>query len=195
VGGFLLFYGRKAVAEAVFPLGFLLLMIPASEAVLSWATRLLKAGSAEGVSTLFTLTGTPHYREGFVFTLSTIAIEIADECSGIRSSIALLLTALLIGHWWLRSFWAKTLLIAAVLPLAILKNAVRIASLSFLAVHMDPGFVTGGRLHNDGGIVFFLLALGLLSPIVAVLRRLENSVRKCDPPLRGVAPIEATETN
>jgi exosortase/archaeosortase family protein len=113
---------------------------------------------------------------------------VADACSGIRSGIALILTALLAGHMFLRSPWKKALLVAAVLPIAVLKNGLRIVSLSLLAIHVDPG-ILAGRLHNDGGIAFFLLALTLLLPILGLLRRWDSGSR-----LRGattLAPLKS----
>jgi exosortase/archaeosortase family protein len=50
----------------------------------------------------------------------------------------------------------------------ILKNGVRIAVLTLLAIHVDPSFLFG-RLHRDGGVVFFLLGLALLLPVLWVL--------------------------
>jgi exosortase len=172
VGGFLLFYGGEACRAVLFPLLFLAFMIPMPNALLDGATLALKTGSREVVSGLFTLTGTPYHREGFVFSLPTVAIEIADECSGIRSSIALLLTTLLAGHMFLKTSWKKAVLLAAVLPMVVIKNGIRIVSLTLLAVHVDPGFLTG-QLHHEGGFVFFLIAVALLAPVLAILCRSE----------------------
>ena len=174
VGGFLLCYGLEAFRAALFPLLLLGFMIPMPRTLLDGATLFLKRGSTETVDGLFTLTGTPYYREGFVFSLPTFAIEIADECSGIRSSIALLLTSLLAGHMFLTSAWKKAILVVAIFPVTILKNGIRIVSLSLLAMHVDPGFLTG-QLHREGGIVFFLLALAILAPILALLRSSETA--------------------
>ena len=168
-GGFLLFYGRGAARRALFPLLFLVCTIPIPAAVLAGAVQVLKVGSTEAVAGLFTLTGTVHHRDEFVFSLPGVAIEIADECSGIRSSIGLLLTSLLAGHVFLKNAWTKSVLILAVVPMAILKNAIRIVVLTLLSIHVDPGFLTG-QLHHEGGIVFFLLALVLMTPILALLR-------------------------
>ena len=172
-GGFLFQYGRAAFRRAMFPVLFLGLMIPIPNVMLDAAVLLLKTGSTETVGALFTLTGTPYYREGFVFALPNVVIEVADECSGIRSSIGLLLTSLLAGHLYLRTGWKKFLFVVAVIPLAIFKNGVRIVSLSLLSLHVDPGFLTG-QLHHEGGVVFFLLALGLLAPVVLLLERSET---------------------
>jgi exosortase len=177
VGGFLVSYGWDAVRAALFPLLFLVFMIPIPRSLLDAATLFLKTGSAEAVAGLFTLTGTPYYREAFVFSMPRVAIEIADECSGIRSSIALLLTSLLAGHLFLRTGWKQALLVAVVVPMAIVKNSIRIVSLSLLASYVDPGFLNG-QLHHEGGIVFFLITLALLAPLFVLLVNSETALTK-----------------
>jgi exosortase len=172
LGGVLFMFGPATFRAELFPLLFLGFTIPFPEALIERATYFLKTGSAELVEGLFTLTRTPYYRDGFQFALPSFAIQIADECSGIRSSIALLLTALLAGHMFLRSGWKRALLVALVLPLALVKNAIRIVSLSLLAMYVNPSFLTG-QLHHEGGIVFFLIALALVSPFFTLLRTSE----------------------
>jgi exosortase len=175
IGGFLLSYGWNAFRAALFPLLFLGFMVPIPNVLLDPVILFLKTGSREAVAGLFMLTGTPYHREGFVFALPRFVIEIADECSGIRSSMALLLTSLLAGHMFLRTGWKKALLVAAIFPMAMLKNGVRIVSLSLLASYVDPGFLTG-QLHHEGGIVFFLLSLVLLTPLFALLCSSETAL-------------------
>jgi exosortase len=172
VGGFLLIFGWRAFRAARFPLAFLAFTIPMPGILLDGVTELLKRGSTEVVAALLALTPIPFHREGFVFSMPTLSIEVADACSGIRSSIALVLTALLTGHMFLESGWKKALLVLAILPISLLKNGVRIVSLSLLATYVDPAFLVG-RLHHDGGIVFFLLALAMLLPVLTILRRSE----------------------
>jgi exosortase len=187
IGLFALVYGRAAARAAQFPLLFLVFTVPIPAVLLEGTIAFLKRGSAEAVAGLFAMTGTPFHRQGFVFSLPTIAIEIADECSGIRSSIALLLTSLLAGDAFLRSPWRKALLVLAIVPVTIFKNAVRIVGLSLLSIHVNPSFLTG-QLHHDGGIVFFLMALAILAPVLAILRRGE-----VDRPRRPVTPAPAAE--
>jgi exosortase len=177
IGGFLLCYGRNAFRAALFPLLFLGFMIPLPGALLDGVTGVLKTGSAQTVAGLFTLTGTLYHREGYLFAFPQFAIEIADECSGIRSSIALLLTTLLAGHMFLQSGWKKVLLAALVVPFAMVKNGIRIVSLTLLAMHVDPSFLTG-QLHHEGGFVFFLLTLAMLAPLLVVLHNSETALIK-----------------
>jgi exosortase len=170
VAGFAAVFGGASTRMACFPLFFLGFMIPPPPALIESASHLLKAGSAEAVAVLFTAIGMPYFRDGYVFELPAVAIRVADECSGIRSSIALILTSLLAGYAMLPGVWRTGVLVVAAVAITILKNGVRIVSLSWLATYVDPGFLTG-RLHRDGGVAFFLLGVALLSLILAVLRR------------------------
>lgn len=173
VGGFLASYGLPAVREAAFPLLFLLLMIPLPEQFLNWTIELLQRGSTEISYLLFNLVGVPALKQGFVISVPGISIEVAAECSGIRSSLALLITCLLAAHLYLRTPWKIAVFILLVLPLSIIKNGIRIVTLTLLSLYVDPRFLTGS-LHRDGGFVFFLLALLLLFPVFLALERSER---------------------
>jgi len=173
VAGFALFFGKIALKAARFPLLFLLLMIPPPNFLLDRIIYLLQEGSALITGALFDLFRVPALREGLVFHLARVDIEVAKECSGIRSSMALLILALLISHFRLKSFWCKTLFVACGLFMMILKNGIRIATLTLLAMYVDPNFLFG-RLHRQGGVVFFVLALLLLLPLLFVLQRWES---------------------
>jgi len=119
---------------------------------------------------LFDLLGVPVYAKVFVFHLARVNIEVAKECSGIRSSMALVILALLVAHFRLRSFWKKALFLICGLLMMVLKNGIRIVSLTLLAIHVDPSFLYG-RLHHQGGVVFFLISLLLLAPLLWLLQR------------------------
>ena len=174
---FALCYGSASFQAAAFPLLFLLLMVPVPELLLGRIISALQEGSAALAHGLFKLSGVPTYRDGFYFTLPGLTIEVAEECSGIRSSIALFVTSLLAGHLSLRTGWGRLSLILLVIPLALLKNAVRIVVITLLGLYVDRGFLTG-YLHHRGGIVFFLFSVALLVIVLGVLQRLEDRNRR-----------------
>jgi len=173
IGGFAFFFGRDAARAARFPLFFLVLAVPLPKFLLAHVVHALQSGSAAIVGAIFEVTGTPFLREGFVFQLGRISIEIAEECSGIRSSVAVLILALLAAHFYLRSFWKQAVFVACSLLIMIVKNGVRIATLTFLSIYVNPAFLFG-RLHRDGGVVFFLFGMVLLLPVLWGLQRGEN---------------------
>jgi exosortase len=172
MGGFLICYGYRAWRAAIFPLLFLLLMVPLPEPVLDRTIYLLQVGSTSLSFWLFKLVGVPVFRQGFLLSVPGQTIEVAKACSGIRSSIALLITCLLAAHLFLRTPWKILLFIVLVFPVSIVKNAIRIVTLTLLGVYVDPSFLRGS-LHHDGGFVFFLLALALLFPVLLLLQKSE----------------------
>ena len=121
---------------------------------------------------IFHLTGTPAVRDGMFFAVPGVIIEITRECSGIRSTIATLITCLLAGYLILQGTRNRAVLLLVAVPVVILKNGIRISTLTLLAVHVDPAFLDG-RLHHDGGVVFFLTGLALLLPVLWGLHRTE----------------------
>jgi exosortase len=170
VAGFIFFYGRAAFRAGSFALLFLLLMAPLPDPLLNWIIRGLQEGSTQIAYLIFQATGTPVLRHGFQLSLPTVTIEVAQECSSIRSSMALFVTILLAGHLYLRSGWKKLILALLVFPLSLVKNGIRIATLTLLSIYVDPSFLTG-KLHSRGGFVFFALALLILLPLFLWMER------------------------
>ena len=167
---FALCYGVRALRAAMFPVLFLLLMAPIPSDLMEKGIVILQTGSTIMAHALFKLAGVPIYRHGFVFDLPGISLEVAEECSSIHSAWALFIVSLLVGHVLLRSLWSKALLGALTVPIAVFGNAVRIFSLWYLSVHVDPGFLFG-RLHHNGGILFAMLPLAILLTCAFVLRK------------------------
>lgn len=173
IGGFIFFYGIKAFKIASFPLLFLIFMVPIPSRALEAIIFLLTSGSAEAAYGFFKLTGVPVLREGFSFQLPGLSITVAKECSGINSSIALLVTSIVAGKLFLRTGWRKLVLALSIFPIAILKNGMRIAVLSLWGSYVDKRILVG-ELHESGGIPFFIVALLMLVPILWLLRRSEE---------------------
>ena len=169
-GAFGFFFGESALRKAYFPMAFLVFAIPLPPQLFSEFIAVLQRGSADAVGVAFHFIGVPFVRHGFDFALPGLTIEVADECSGVRSTLALFMTAAIAGHLWLRSVPRTLLLCIAMIPVAIAKNAMRIALLSWLAVYVNPA-VLFGPLHRYGGIPFFGLGLVMMGLILLLLQR------------------------
>ena len=173
LAGFACIFGKEALKNGSFPLLFLFLTVPLPGFLLDRVVYLLQTGSTDVTAVIFHLLRVPAVREGFVFYFGGFTIEVARECSGIRSSLALLILTLLAGHLLLHTFWRQTVFVVAGVVIMVVKNGIRIATLSILAAYVDPRFLTGD-LHHKGGIVFFLLGLGFLWPVYWLLVRSED---------------------
>lgn len=170
-GAFLLCYGPRPLKSAAFPALFLLLAIPVPAAAVEKVSFALQAASAELSHALFRLLGVPVFRQGHVFALPGLTIEVAEECSGIRSTTALIISSILAGYVFLRSGWRRLSLVLVTAFVAVFKNALRIVFLATMSVYVDPGFLHGMLHHRYGGTVFSLVALAMIAPVFLVLRR------------------------
>jgi len=173
IGLVTLFFGVSVVRQFLFPLIFLFVIVPVPQVLVDKCIVALQVGSTEVTFTLFRWSGVPVLKSGFVLTFSTLDIEVAKQCSGIRSSIILLISSLVLAHLYLRSYWGKILLVLAVVPISIAKNALRIFVLSMLGMKVNPAFLYG-RLHRNGGVVFFLLALAGLAVVIKAVNKCEK---------------------
>jgi exosortase len=171
-GGFL-FLGSQWMAAAAFPVGFLIFMVPLPDAVVYRVEMFSIVASADVSAMMFRATGTPLLRDGQVFALPGMVLQIAQECSGIHSSWVLFITSLVASHLFLDSRWRRSLLVLFVIPLAIVRNSVRILTIGLLCVHVGPHMIDS-FIHRRGGPIFFALSLIPLFMLLVWLRRQER---------------------
>ncbi len=166
----LFFLGRKWMWEAAFPAAFLLFIIPLPDRAVDLLETGSKLASAEAANLFFELTGTPILRDGTIFQLPGIVLEVAQECSGIRSSWVLFITSILASNIFLKSQWRRAALVVFVIPLGIIRNGLRILVIGLLCVHVGPHMIHS-VIHRRGGPLFFALSLVPLFLFLWWLRR------------------------
>jgi exosortase C (VPDSG-CTERM-specific) len=174
-GGFF-FFGRAWMQAAAFPLAYLIFMVPMPHPMRNALELASKSASAEVANLLFRLSNVPFLRAGAVFQLPNITIEVAQECSGIRSSWVLLMTSILAANLFLKTSWRRFALVAFVIPLAILRNGFRILVIGLLCVNVGPQMIHS-VIHRRGGPVFFVLSLIPLLLLLWWLQRGETRTR------------------
>jgi exosortase C (VPDSG-CTERM-specific) len=168
-GGFV-FLGRKWMTAAAFPFAFLIFMVPLPDIVADWLGTASKLASAEVAALFFGIAGTPMLRDATVFQLPGIAIQVAQECSGIRSSWVLFITSVLASYLFLKHPWRRAVFIAFVIPLGIVRNGFRVLVIGLLCVHVGPHMIHS-VIHKNGGPIFFVLSLIPLFLFLWWLRR------------------------
>ncbi len=171
---FLLCFGVRSFRAALYPLSCLFLAIPYP---VTWMDRIatsLQYGSANVSYAILRVTGLPVFRHGLVFSLPGLDFEVAPECSGIHSSIALLMITLIGAYFYLRSGWSRLALILLTVPIVLVKNAVRIVVLAILGAYVDRVYIDGPLHHRYGGLVFSVLGALLFVLVLAGLQYLER---------------------
>jgi exosortase C (VPDSG-CTERM-specific) len=174
-GGFF-FFGRAWMRSATFPLAYLLFMVPMPDSMRDALELASKSASAEVANIFFHLSGTPFLREGAVFQLPNITIQVAQECSGIRSSLVLVMTSILAANLFLKTSWRRVVLVAFVIPLGILRNGFRILVIGLLCANVGPQMIHS-PIHTRGGPLFFVLSLIPFLLLLWLLTRSETRSR------------------
>jgi exosortase len=174
IGSFIAVYGVRAFKKARFPLLFLVFTIPLPMFLLEGIVTALQLASAEAADIVFRLTGVSYHRSGLVFEFPNVAVRVAEECSGIRSSLSLFILSIVTGYLFLRTFSRRVILALAIFPITVVKNGFRIVTITLLANYVDMRFLTNHWIHSSGGIPFFAVAMGMFIPLVWALRRTEK---------------------
>jgi exosortase len=188
IGAFIVSFGTRAFRHALFPLFFLFWIVPIPQVVLNPIIRVLQEGSVASARLLFGFAGVPSARDGTQITIPGLTVEVAAECSSIRSSLMLVVTTMVLAQVSLRSAWRKALVIAVAIPLSVAKNGLRIFVLAMLTTRVDRSFITG-RLHHQGGIIYFLIALASIILLIWIAQLTEKKSR-----LLAADSLELAET-
>ena len=165
-------FGPATLRAIAFPLVFLIFVVPFPGFLVDAIETLLQQASALTADLFFTFTGMTFLRDGLLFQLPGIRLQVAPECSGIHSSLVLFITSLVAGRLFLNKFSNRVLLAVAVIPLGILRNAFRIWSIGELCVHISPQMIDS-PIHHHGGPIFFIVSLVPLFLLLYYQRRSE----------------------
>jgi len=184
IGSFVFCFGGKVFRQTLFPLLFLLWLIPMPEFALNRVIELLQQDTASCARGLFTIVSVPVTQNGTAVTVPGLTVEVAEECSSIRSSMVLIVTSMVMSYLLLHSFWGRTIVTLAAIPLSAVKNGVRVFTLEGLAAYVNPA-ILNSPLHHQGGVLFLAIALAAVFGLIAILSRLE---RKGAPPIGANAP-------
>jgi exosortase len=177
--------GWKHLKLLLFPIAFLLLMIPVPAIILNqiaFPLQLLASRFGEMALVLFRV---PVLREGNVIHLANTSLEVAEACSGLRSLISLLTLAIVYGYFTDSRLWVRMTLVFGIVPIAIVANGIRVAGTG-IAAHFYGAQAAQGFFHSFSGWIIFIAAFVM----IFVLHRIIVWMA----PTRASGPAAASET-
>lgn len=156
-----------------FPIAYLIFMVPLPDAWIEPVIlRLRLFVTSAAVATLH-LAGFPVIREGNVIGLpGGESLFVADACSGVTSLITLTPLAVLVAYLTEHQRWRQVVLVASVLPIALLFNLVRVLGTVVAAEHVGAEQATSGSVHSVAGLLTYAVGCVALLGVGALLRRL-----------------------
>jgi len=157
--------GRRRVRALIFPIAFLLFMVPIPP---DWFTPLavqlllFVSWASEGVLGVL---GVEVLRQGNVIVLeSGASLMVAEACSGLTAILTLLPIAVLVAYLSPLSSARRVTLVALALPIAMGANLLRVVFTVLAAQIWDAGTITADPWHTLAGLLIYAIAcLGLLA--------------------------------
>jgi exosortase len=184
VGIVLFLFGWKRLRVLVFPLAFLLLMIPLPAILFNQIAFPLQLWASQVGELAITAANVPVLREGNLLVLPNTTLEVAEACSGIRSLVSLLTLGIVFGYFADTRPWVRTLIALSTIPVAILSNGMRVAGTGIAAQRFGTA-AAEGFFHEFSGWLLFVVAFLMMLGLQRLL------LRAIPPPRPGIATAGA----
>jgi len=160
-GAIVFFVGWSMLRAVLFPLCFLVLMVPIPAIVFSQITLPLQILASKLAAGTLPICGVPVLREGNIINLPAMPLEVAQACSGIRSLMSLTTLAIMYGYLVERRVWVRVALALASIPIAVAANGLRIVGTGLIVQYWDPEKAEG-FFHLFSGWLVFVFSLLML---------------------------------
>jgi len=175
LGGIILFLlGKEFYKTLLFPIVFLIFMIPIPSVLMDRITFPMQLFASKVAAKSLYLIGIPALREGNIILMANTSLEVAEACSGIRSLISLLALSVVFAYFSQKTTLKRVLLILSTFPIAIIANAARVTGTGILAHHYGDK-VAQGFFHGFSGWILFVVAFVCLFLLGAMLSRMKKS--------------------
>jgi len=173
-----LLFGPAMLRAAAFPLAYLLLMVPAGEALIPPLVEFTADFTVGAVQ----LIGIPVHREGTYFSLPTGDWSVVEGCSGLRYLIASFTLGTLYAYLTYRTPWKRVVFSLAAIVVPIIANGVRATMIVLIAHYSDMKLALGVD-HFIYGWVWFGIVM-LIMFWVGLIWREDDDAERERPPAR-----------
>jgi exosortase len=171
VGCILFLWGSAMLRALAYPLLLLPLMIPFP--FYDRLTLPLQFIASMLAENFLTVLGYSVLREGNILHMPTQTLSVAEACSGLRSIYALTFLTLTYAYFFAPRSRARWILIAAILPVAIVVNALRVTLTAIMGTYNRAW--TEGTYHEVLGWSVFVFAFLILLGLNTVLKKFQHS--------------------
>ena len=176
--GLVLFnYGWGVFRIVLFPILFLLFMVPVPDTLLGLVGFPLQLFVSNVSARLIDFYGLPVYVEGNLLHFARYSFEVTEACSGIRSLVSFLAIGALFAYLEGGTWWKSVVLALSTVPLAIVVNLTRVTGTGIVANYFGPK-VAQGFLHDFSGFAVFGCGILLIMGEAWILKKLNLPVRE-----------------
>ena len=169
-------WGVEGLRRMAFPLGFLLFMVPLPGGWVNPLVVELQTLASRAAELALHAFGVDLVREGNVIRLPGVGeLFVAEACSGITSLLSLIPIGVLLARFTQPPGWRRVALVVAVVPAALVCNALRVIGTVLAADAWGVERATSGSLHEMAGLLTSAGAVLLVVAFGAILSRLAGA--------------------
>jgi exosortase len=165
--------GTEVCRRVVFPLAFLLFMVPLPAVVFNAIAFPLQNLAAHNAEWVLDRLGTPVLRDGNIIHLTDVTLGVTEACSGIRSLISLLALAVAWAYLTLPGVGSMIVLVVSAVPVTVVANAGRVVLTGLIGQYFGVVYAQG-FFHSFSGWIIFLFAFVCLLAVHQLLRFLSS---------------------
>ncbi|MDX1765035.1 MAG: exosortase/archaeosortase family protein [bacterium] len=169
LGMLLTLWGKRGARTLLLPVLYLIFMIPLPYIVYNAVAFPMKLFATQWSVFFLDLLRISAYREGNIIHLPNTTLEVANACSGLRSLMSLITFGVVFAYVAQKTKLTRAILIAAILPIAIVANIIRIIVTALLAHYKGPE-TADGFLHDASGAIVYTVATLMVFGVNEVLR-------------------------
>lgn len=164
-------FGATALKSLLFPLLFLLCMVPLPKVLLIAITFKLKMIAAHCAVMAVQFMHVPVQRAGSILYLPQGVLTVENECSGINSLISLLTLSVIFAYIMNAKWYGRAAMVVLSVPIAIIANTIRIIVLILAAYIYGVQTASRDVIHYGAG---FALWIAAFSCYIMIWRAMES---------------------
>jgi exosortase len=157
----LFFFGENVFKRMIFPLFFLVFMVPLPDQTIVNMSFHLKLFAAKIAALTLNNMHIPALQEGSIIKMRSTHVTVDDVCSGLRSLISLTALGSIFAYWMKSNMFKRILLFLSTIPIAVITNVCRVVILASISEIWGAQYATG-IVHDATGFLVFGIAFILL---------------------------------
>jgi exosortase len=175
-GVVLCFSGWTRLRSVAFPFAILLLMIPLPALAVQQIENPLQIITSQLAEVFIGAYGITVLREGNLLTLTNVTLKVAEECSGFRSVMSLVILGLVFGYVPDSRVWPRLVIALLTIPVVLVANGTRVA-VTGIATHYYGRAAAEGFFHDLCGWLAFAAAFATMLLLTRLLLRIAPDPR------------------
>lgn len=165
--------GFRGYRHLLVPIFLLLLAIPLPRFIYNnFSSELQLLSSQIGVG-LLRLSGVSVYLEGNVIDLGHFQMQVVEACDGLRYLFPMMTLGMIVAYFFRGPVWQKALILLVTIPVTIVMNSARIATIGLFAERGNTALAEG-LLHDVQGWAMFMLSASLLMLLIYAMWKLRR---------------------